>query len=253
VARIRTIKPEFPQSETMGKLSRDARLLFIMLWTICDDEGRARASSRMLASLLFPYDDDARALLPEWLIELDKAGVIRLYEVEGNSYLEIPKWLNHQKIDHKTPSRLPPFREDSRKLASQPETLAPHIKDLGPVPRTMDLGPTGADAPRETEPSSNDRRIKLPADWRPTDDDQHHAVDKGLDPETSLAAFADYFGEGRGRNEKRTLAGWSKRWRVWCNTDAERQPARRVSGVRPAGGGGEAGAFARAAARLGGS
>ena len=33
VARIRTIKPEFPQSESVGRLSRDARLLFILVWS----------------------------------------------------------------------------------------------------------------------------------------------------------------------------------------------------------------------------
>jgi hypothetical protein len=249
MARIRSIKPEFPQSETIGKLSRDARLLFIQLWTICDDSGRTRAASRMLASLLFPYDDDARGLLPEWLIELDKAGCIRVYEVGGQSYLEIPNWLKHQKIDHKSPSRLPPFREDSRKLASEGETLAPHIKDLGPVPRTVDLGPTGADAPAEKEPP-DERRIKLPSDWQPSEDGRDYARDKGLEPAVSAEAFCDYFGEGRGRNEKRTLDGWQKRWRVWCNTDAERKTSR-VPGVRSAGTGGDAGAFARAGHRLG--
>ena len=49
MARIRTIKPEFPQSESMGRVSRDARLLFVQLWCICDDHGRTRAASRMLA------------------------------------------------------------------------------------------------------------------------------------------------------------------------------------------------------------
>lgn len=34
MARIRSIKPEFPQSESIGKLSRDARPLFVLLWTI---------------------------------------------------------------------------------------------------------------------------------------------------------------------------------------------------------------------------
>jgi hypothetical protein len=59
VARIRTIKPEFVESESVGKLSREARLLFILLWTFVDDAGRARASSRLLTSRLYPYDDDA--------------------------------------------------------------------------------------------------------------------------------------------------------------------------------------------------
>src|SRR5262245_47324676 len=111
MARIRSIKPEFPQSETIGRLSRDARLLFIQLWTIADDFGRTRAASRLLASLLYPYDDDARELLPAWLVELEDSGHVRLYEFNGCEYLEISNWLKHQKIDHPTPSKLPEFRE----------------------------------------------------------------------------------------------------------------------------------------------
>jgi hypothetical protein len=57
MGRIRTIKPEFPQSESLARVSRDARLCFVALWTICDDAGRARGNGRMLASLLFPYDE----------------------------------------------------------------------------------------------------------------------------------------------------------------------------------------------------
>ena len=47
MARIRTIKPEFPQSESIGALTREARLLFVLLWTIVDDSGRC---SRILAT-----------------------------------------------------------------------------------------------------------------------------------------------------------------------------------------------------------
>lgn len=139
MARIRTIKPEFPQSETIGKLSRDARLLFIQLWTICDDSGRTRAASRMLSSLLYPYDDDARTLIPEWLIELDKAGCIRLYEVEGNSYLEIVKWASHQKIDRPSPSKFPAFDASSRAIAKPREASCSDQGREG----TKDQGPGG--------------------------------------------------------------------------------------------------------------
>jgi hypothetical protein len=113
MARIRTIKPEFPQSESIGRLSRDARLLFILLWTVADDEGRCRAASRMLASLLYPYDDDAGQLISGWLAELEQHGKVRRYEVDGSAYLEIQKWKEHQKIDKPSASKLPPFREAS--------------------------------------------------------------------------------------------------------------------------------------------
>lgn len=115
--RIRSIKPEFWESESLGRVSREARLLFIGLFSCCDDHGRARASSRLLASRLFPYDDDALKKLPSWIAELQKEGCIRLYKANDETYLDIPKWLNHQKIDKPSASKLPPFesvREDSR-------------------------------------------------------------------------------------------------------------------------------------------
>lgn len=115
--RIRSIKPEFWESESLGRVSREARLLFIGLFSCCDDVGRARASSRLLASRLYPYDDDAFKKLPGWISELEKQGCIRLYQVDGEAYLDIPKWLNHQKIDKPSASKLPSFddvREDSR-------------------------------------------------------------------------------------------------------------------------------------------
>lgn len=121
MARIRTIKPEFPQSESMGRVSREARLCFILLWTICDDSGRTRASSRMLASLLYPYDEDAGKRIDGWLEELESENCVVRYEVEGNTYLEICNWLNHQRIDKPSASKLPPFDEASRILANPRE------------------------------------------------------------------------------------------------------------------------------------
>ena len=129
MARIRTIKPEFPQSESMGRVSRDARLLFIQLWTICDDSGRTRAASRMLASLLFPYDDDAPSLIDGWLSELEDEGCVVLYQANGSSYLQICNWLNHQKIDKPSKSKIPEPEENSRTLANPRESSC---EDQGP-------------------------------------------------------------------------------------------------------------------------
>lgn len=117
VGRIRCIKPEFPQSESIGALTRDARLLFIQLWTLVDDEGRTRGNSRMLASLLYPYDADAGKLMEGWLKELEDSDHIRRYVVDSHTYLEVLNWLNHQKIDRPSISKLPPFDESSRVLA----------------------------------------------------------------------------------------------------------------------------------------
>lgn len=151
--RIRTIKPEFPQSQSMGSVSRDSRLLFILLWTLADDSGRLRGNSRMLASLLFPYDDDVPRLIDGWLLELEGQDcIVRYVADDGAAYLQICKWLDHQKIDKASVSKLPEptdegIREFSRMLSNPLERSRPSraradqgsrikegIKDQGSVP-----------------------------------------------------------------------------------------------------------------------
>ena len=161
MARIRSLKPELPQSESMGRVSRDARLLFIQLWTIADDSGRARGNSRMLASLLFPYDDDAPHLIDGWLDELEREGCIRRYVVDGQKYLDIPNWLKHQKIEKPSQSKLPPFTEASPtppRIVAEP-SVTPHPrkgkegKGVGEDGKGKGPGPLAAAEPRPGEPA----------------------------------------------------------------------------------------------------
>lgn len=160
MARIRSIKPEFPQSESMGRVSRDSRLLFVQLWTICDDHGRARAHSRMLASLLFPYDDDAGDLIDGWLSELEKEGCIRIYEVRGSRYLQITGWTTHQKIDKPSKPQYPGLnevseetREDSRDPLESAEKIRLGREGKGEEGKGGDLlAPSPSDSTPETPP-----------------------------------------------------------------------------------------------------
>lgn len=160
MARIRTIKPEFPQSESMGRVSRDARLCFVQMWTLADDEGRLRGNSRMLASLLFPYDDDAPDLIDGWLDELDAEDCILRYTADGSTYIQIAKWLSHQKIDKPSTSKIPPFDESSRVLANprerslldQGSRIKDQGRDQGEDRVTAASPPAPAPAPRPAEP-----------------------------------------------------------------------------------------------------
>lgn len=182
MARIRSIKPEFPQSESMGNVSRDARLTFIQLWTISDDEGRLRGNSRMLASLLFPYDDDAPALIDAWMTELEAEGCIIRYKAGAQSYVQLCNWLIHQKIDKPSKSKIPPFVEPSRSVANPLEVSSEEgikdqgeegIKDSASAPAAagvvvVDLDPAEPDnpraaamPPREDPPESADPAIAL--------------------------------------------------------------------------------------------
>ena len=136
MGRIRSIKPEFPQSETIGRLSREARLLFIQLWTIVDDAGRARGADRVLASVLYPYDADAIDLIGYWIEELVREGLIEQYESGGTTYVSVTNWLKHQKINRPSQARYPEpskrphgvFSEGSVKAHVQEEDLRRRIK-----------------------------------------------------------------------------------------------------------------------------
>jgi hypothetical protein len=184
--RIRTIKPEFPQSESIGALSREARLLFLQLFTIVDDAGRARAAPRMLASLLYPYDG--------WLAEIAAAGLLVRYESAGAHYLAITGWLKHQKIDRPTPSRLPPApgedddvspREASRALA--PESDVESESDSGSGPATADVpAHTSGDAFAEFWRAYPRRDGANPR--RPAEQKFHALVAAGIAPAVLIAA-----------------------------------------------------------------
>lgn len=112
--RIRSIKPEFWVSESVGRLSREARLLFIGLWSFAEDSGRGRGAFPAISGALFPYDQDAVRLIPRWFAELEKEGMVRRYQADdGNTYYDMPNWLRHQKIEKPSKPRIPEFREGS--------------------------------------------------------------------------------------------------------------------------------------------
>lgn len=221
MARIRTIKPEFPQSESMGRISREARLCFMLLWTILDDEGRARGSSRMLASLLYPYDDDAPKLIEVWLSELEREGCIVRYQVEGDSYIASTNWLKHQRIDKPSKSRLPDFQEASRSLAKPRE--ASHT-DLGPRTMDQDLETSSlrsdVSASQAKPPLKRERRVtsKIPEDC-PTQKDRDAALaywgSRGR--EDLCARLGDEVEAFRAHHlaHGKAMADWSAAWRTW--------------------------------------
>ena len=123
MARIRTIQPNFPRSTSMARVSRDARLLFVLLWTVADDAGRARAAPDGLAALLYASDPDAPMCLPAWLDELEREGCTERYTAGGVEYLRVVNWRRHQYVQRPTPSRLPPSpRERVRRSGKTPES-----------------------------------------------------------------------------------------------------------------------------------
>jgi hypothetical protein len=108
MARIRTIKPAFWGDDKTSQLSRDARLLFVGLISMADDDGRFLASHSAIAGYVFPNDEDITPKrLAAWLDEIASLKLIILYTCGRVRYGTIPKYRRHQRISRPTPSVLP--------------------------------------------------------------------------------------------------------------------------------------------------
>lgn len=131
--RIRTLKPECWQDERVGALSRDARLLWVGLITMADDEGRLRALPSMILGHAFPWDEIPPRKLSEWIEEIEGQQLIIRYEDAGKPYVAFRNWRRHQQINKSRPSELPPppdpvvVRENSRTSAVPAPVALPDV------------------------------------------------------------------------------------------------------------------------------
>lgn len=105
--RIRTLKPEIWADERIGDLSHGARLLFLGLITMADDEGRFRAPTNAILGHIFPHDPEAQRRLRGWVGEVKDSGLVLFYVVDEKPYGAFRHWKRHQKINRAVPSRLP--------------------------------------------------------------------------------------------------------------------------------------------------
>lgn len=107
MSRKRQLPPDIPKWAAFRNVTRDARLLYLLLYTIVDDEGRIREDPGQFAYELFPGETGFGLKIEACLRELDREDLIRRYDVGRSRYLVITAW-DIQKISHPTPSKLPP-------------------------------------------------------------------------------------------------------------------------------------------------
>tara|TARA_Y100000034_G_scaffold88744_1_gene106543 strand:+ start:666 stop:1073 length:408 start_codon:yes stop_codon:yes gene_type:complete len=110
--RNRMLRPGLWDSQALSGVCREARLLFIGLISLGDDDGRLTGNTAWLKSKLFPFDEDISSQeIDTWLKELLDADpmdpMLLSYEVDGKTYLAHTKWHTHQKLNRPTPSSIP--------------------------------------------------------------------------------------------------------------------------------------------------
>jgi hypothetical protein len=94
--RIRSVRPDFWQDDTLGHLSDSVRLFYIGLWCVADDAGWLEWKPAQIGAALYPYRIPAARVrsIETWGETLVEAGRIVRHPC-GCAY--IPTMTKHQK------------------------------------------------------------------------------------------------------------------------------------------------------------
>jgi hypothetical protein len=104
--RIRSVKPEFFTDRISGRWPLDTMAFYVALWCLADDDGRFEWEPEAIRGRLFPFKPDLD--VAAYLNQLESAGKVQRYTVDGLSYGLIPSFTKHQKPNRKVKSKLPP-------------------------------------------------------------------------------------------------------------------------------------------------
>lgn len=90
-------------------LSDKAKLLYIGMITLADDDGRLLGDPAYLRGQIFTFDDISLKLTAKLRQEIIDVGLVTYYETDGDWYIEHPNWKDYQMIrgDLYKPSSLP--------------------------------------------------------------------------------------------------------------------------------------------------
>ena len=102
----RIIKESIRTSKSVNALPDFLFRVWVYLITYVDDYGRGSADPQLLRGFLLPRKRVTESQIREALAGLADAGLIILYEDDGEAYQYFPKWEDHQRIRQKV-SRFP--------------------------------------------------------------------------------------------------------------------------------------------------
>lgn len=98
----RIIKESIRTSKSINALTDFQFRLWTYLITYVDDYGRGSADPELLKGFVFPRRKGVtESNIKAGLTDLACAGLVNLYEVDGEPYLCFPTWAEHQRIQNK--------------------------------------------------------------------------------------------------------------------------------------------------------
>jgi hypothetical protein len=225
MSRIRSIHPGLWTDERFASLTPLARLLFIGIWTECDDQGSFEWSPLKLKMRLLPADvADVAALLTE----IEAAGCVISYELEGRKLGAVRNFCRYQRP--KKPNSTYLQTDEVRNYVA----LHARITRDGSEPVGNQSGTDGGNprlmkeegGRRERRPSVSSREVvsaatrgtRLPSDFSmPPEWIQWALDDQGLSRTDAIRegeSFVDFWHGKPGKDGVKV--DWLATWRNWC-------------------------------------
>lgn len=209
----RILKDSIRTSKKVNDLSDFNFRIWSYLITYVDDYGRGSADPELLKGLVFPRRKGlTEAQISKALDDLANTGMIKLYEVDGESYLYFPNWDKHQQIRAKK-SRFPAPDIGCNQMISS-DSICPR----NPIQSNPNPNPN---------PSINrtDRARESEA-WRtliPTREEVR-AYAAEIQGKADPDQFFDYFsaGDWHDRNGD-PVRNWRQKFAVWNNLGSHSQ------------------------------
>lgn len=168
MARIRSLKPEAFQSETLSLVSVTAERTFFGLSTQVDDRGRITDKPAQINGLLWAMrGNHTTADTEAELKELESVGLMCRYQgCDGKPYLHLVTFDDHQKVDHPSRSRLPRCPKHGvadycgKHQGDCPDSLPPETLANPREASRLDLGPRTLDHGSRTVPPTAARKTR---------------------------------------------------------------------------------------------
>lgn len=108
MARNRMLNPDFWFDEEVSNLTPHARLLYMGLWGICDDNYATLPNKpNWIKAQIFPYEEIDASLLIEELINIKK---LIPFIYEDSQYLFIKNFFKHQKVEKPSRPKYPKYK-----------------------------------------------------------------------------------------------------------------------------------------------
>jgi len=107
MSKKRTLDSKIRSSQTFFKLSFRQRDLWHGLIAVADDQGRMPGIPAFVRSKIWPYEDLPLNQVEDDLQELQEMGMIYLYEISDQIYLQLINWWKYQNPQWAGPSDYP--------------------------------------------------------------------------------------------------------------------------------------------------